>query len=91
MVSPGIRSSMRGGCGRGDSISHQHFILVMDVLTAIFCRAEEKGIFEPLHRWGVKHRISIYVGDVAMFVRPMAEDLLAPKQLVSCFGDVSGL
>jgi hypothetical protein len=42
----------------------------MDVLTVIFCRAEEEGIFEPLHRWGVKHRNSIYADDVAMFVGP---------------------
>jgi hypothetical protein len=63
----------------------------MDVLTAIFSKAEEAGLFESLTRWGVRHRVSIYADDVATFIRPSEEELNAAHQLLTCFGDASGL
>ena len=66
-------------------------ILCMDVLTAIFSKAEDAGIFQSLSRWGVRHRLSLYADDVAMFIRPTADELEAARQLLKCFGDASGL
>jgi hypothetical protein len=55
---PGEQIFHARGLRQGDPISPQLFILVMDVLTAIFSKAEELGIFESLNRWGIRHRIS---------------------------------
>jgi hypothetical protein len=62
----------------------------MDVLMAIFKKAGDEGIFEPLNRWGIRHRLSIYADDVAMFIRP-CEELATAGQLLDCFGEASGL
>jgi hypothetical protein len=63
----------------------------MDVLTAIFRKAEELGIFESLNRWGIRHRISLYAYNVEMFIRPIAEELEAARQFFTCVGEASGL
>ena len=46
------------------------FLLVMDVLNAMMDYAELNGVFEKLDRWGVRHRLSLYADDMAIFLRP---------------------
>jgi hypothetical protein len=41
--------------------------------------------------WGIKHMLSLYAGDAAMFLRPDKEELTAAKALLDVFGEVSGL
>ena len=88
---PGEQIFHARGLRQGDPASPQFFILIMDVLTAVFVKAEEAGIFESLNRWGVRHRVSIYADDVALFIRPKEEELTAARELLHCFGDASGL
>jgi hypothetical protein len=67
------------------------FILVMDVLNQMFTRAAEVGLLQPLSRRPIKHRISLYADDVAIFLQPNAADINLSLQLLDLFGDASGL
>jgi hypothetical protein len=66
------------------------FVLVMDVLGAMFHAVELAGVLPPLPA-GLKHRVSLYADDVVVFVRPCAQELATVKGLLECFGGASGL
>ena len=67
------------------------FILVMDVLNALIGKADEEALLQPLATHRVKHRVSLYADDVALFIRPTPEDLSTIKEILRLFGEVSGL
>ena len=67
------------------------FIIVMDVLTAIFRKAEEAGLFASLHDRGIHHRLSLYANDAILLLRPSMAEMDAAKQLLECFGEATGL
>lgn len=86
---PGNFISHQRGLRQGDPLSPMLFILVMDVLNSMFCRADQEGLLQPLHSAG--QRLSLYADDVALFIRPNEEDLQLTKALLQLFGDASGL
>jgi hypothetical protein len=75
----------------GDPLSPMLFILVMDVLNWMVTRTAEAGLLRPLSRRPIQHRISLYADDVALFLRPAAEDISLTLQILQLFGDASGL
>jgi len=62
------------------------FILVMDVLNALIGKADEEALLQPLATDRVKHRVSLYADDVALFIRPSPEDLSTTKEILQLFG-----
>ena len=67
------------------------FIIVMDVLTAIFRKTEEAGLFASLHARGIHHRLSLYMDDAILLLSPLVAEMDATKQLLECFGEATGL
>ena len=65
------------------------FILVMDVLNSLFIKADAEGLLSPLHYTG--QRLSLYAGDVALFISSNGEDLQLTKDILQIFGEASGL
>ena len=66
------------------------FILVMDVLKSLICRATRLGFLQPFATERVQHCISIYADDAVMFLWPNTNDLNLIK-LLDFFGQVFGL
>ncbi|WVZ94059.1 hypothetical protein U9M48_040001, partial [Paspalum notatum var. saurae] len=54
-------------------------------------KASEENLLLPLAGRHNLHRISLYADDVLLFLRPSRNDLLMIKDLLDCFGHVSGL
>jgi mannosylglycoprotein endo-beta-mannosidase len=79
----------RGLC-QGDPLSPLLFVLVMDVLVAMFNMAEQVGVL-PAMPAGLNHRMSLYADDVVVFARPSAVELQVVKGILECFGSASGL
>jgi hypothetical protein len=67
------------------------FIIVMDVLTALFIKAEEHGFLQPISSNSFQHRISLYADDMALFLKPEPRDLNTAVRMLDLFGDASGL
>jgi hypothetical protein len=72
---PGTRIFHRRGLRQGDLLSLMPFILVMDVLGHMVSNAVEEGMLQPLARRALQHRISLYIDDVVLFLRPEAADI----------------
>lgn len=88
---PGDRIWHARGLRQGDPLSALLFILIMDVLNAMVDKTEAAGFFEPLDRWGVRHRVSLYADDAVIFLKPKESELIAIKEILALFGDTSGL
>jgi len=88
---PGDVIQHRRGLRQGDPLSPMLFILVIDVLNWMVTRASEEGLLQPLSRRPIQRRISLYADDVALFLRPAAEDISLTLSLLQLFGDASGL
>jgi hypothetical protein len=67
------------------------FILVMDVLGHLVMAAEVEGLLQSLTSISLNHRISIYVDDVVLFLRPLSQDIRMVLDILQLFGDASGL
>jgi hypothetical protein len=67
------------------------FILAMDTLGFLFSKAEEAGLLQPLSTTQRLHRVSMYADDVALFLHPLADDILAALEILHLFGPSSGV
>lgn len=67
------------------------FILVMDILNTIIQRANDDGLLQPLATRPLNHRVSLYVDDVVLFLRPVASDLHLITEMLQLFGTASCL
>jgi hypothetical protein len=83
--------SHRRDLRQGDSLSPLLFIIVMDVLTVLFVKAEEHGLLQPFSSNSFQHRISLYANDVALFLKPEPRDLNTAVRILDLFGEASGL
>jgi hypothetical protein len=63
----------------------------MEALTALISKGVHLNLFSPIPGCSAIQRLSLYVDDVVLFVRPVALDLLAVHQLLDVFGEASGL
>ncbi|CAO2201417.1 unnamed protein product, partial [Urochloa humidicola] len=89
--SPGEVIQHRRGLRQGDPLSPMLFILVMDVLSLMVTKASRDGLLQPLSTRLIQHRISMYADDVALFLRPAAEDISLTLDILQLFGEASGL
>jgi hypothetical protein len=78
------------GLRQGDPLSPLLFVLVMDVVAAMFRAAEAAGMLPQLPA-GIQHRVSLYADDVVVFARPSTLELQAIKGVLDCFEQASGL
>ena len=67
------------------------FLLIMEPLQSLFEFAVEHGSLTPLARTGMKQRVSMFVDDVMIFLKPDAMDLQVCASLLQVFGDASGM
>jgi hypothetical protein len=63
----------------------------MEALTVLISRAVEEQLLSPLVGCSPLQRLSIYADDVVLFVRPSLSDLVAVRDILSMFGEASGL
>ncbi|KAM0925606.1 hypothetical protein ACQ4PT_004084 [Festuca glaucescens] len=89
--SPGRKIMHARGLRQGDPLSPQLFVLAMEVVTVLFRRAAEHGLLSPLGNCTQVQRLSIFVDDVVLFVKPTMHDLVTVRELLRVFGEVSGL
>ena len=88
---PGRRIKHVRGLRQGDPISPQFFVMIMEVLTLLVRRAEEEGLLSTLSGSTSMQRISIFADDVALFVKPLRQDLETVQLILNAFGEASGL
>jgi hypothetical protein len=67
------------------------FILVMDILSWLVEKASEGSHLQPLSSKLTRHRISLYVDDAVMFLKPDAANVNLINDLLSLFRKASGL
>jgi hypothetical protein len=67
------------------------FIMAMDVLNSMVCKAVEMGYLQPLLRRGHGQRISLYPDDVVIFLQSRRVELALIKELLRMFGNATGL
>ncbi|WVZ84806.1 hypothetical protein U9M48_031793 [Paspalum notatum var. saurae] len=76
---------------QGDPLSPMLFILVMDVLDSLIHVASSSNLLLPLAEQCSWPRISLYADDVVIFLKPKLMDLSIVRDLLHCFGAVTGL
>jgi hypothetical protein len=62
----------------------------MEVLNS-FRLAESRGLFSSLHVPLVRHRLSLCVDDLVLFLTPSAQDIVLVRAVLEAFEGVSGL
>ena len=67
------------------------FVIAMDVLNRLFCKAQADGVLQPIGLPAIKYQCSMYADDVILFASPTIDDALAVREILSLFKDVSGL
>jgi hypothetical protein len=79
------------GLRQGDPISPMLFNCGMEALTALFVKAANEQLLSPLAGCSAMQRLSIYADDVVVFVRPVVPELVAIRDILTVFGEASGL
>lgn len=79
------------GLRQGDPLSPMLFILVMEPLQRLFQIATSEGLLSPRHTRVAGLRVSLYVDDAAVFVKPNKEEVGVVAQILDIFRQASGL
>jgi hypothetical protein len=67
------------------------FILVMEVVNALFCKANDWSLFHQLGASQNTHWVSLYADDLIVFLIPAAPDLELAMSILKIFEGASGL
>ena len=81
------------GLRQGDPLSPFLFTIVVDVLSRLVVRAEERGLIEGLGVGRNRTRVSHlqFVDDTVLFARASLEELISLKLILLVFGLLFGL
>jgi hypothetical protein len=63
----------------------------MEVLPALFIKANDKCRLSIFPRVSTKQRVSLYAGDMAIFLKPTVLELVTVREVLSAFRTASGL
>nr|CAD40511.2 OSJNBa0050F15.5 [Oryza sativa Japonica Group] len=88
---PGPSIAHVRGLRQGDPLLPMLFILAMEPFHRIVKAAESASLLSPIGGRFDRFRCSLYADDVALFMKPEPNDLLALLQLLSFFAQASGL
>lgn len=88
--SPGRRICHARGLRQGDPLSPLLFVLVMEVLNALFRLADGRGLLKVLHPL-LRERAFMYADDVVIFTSPDQQDLALIRAILDIFAGASGL
>lgn len=67
------------------------FVLAMDMLNALFRRADMSGMLTPLQPMITKYRVFLYADDLAIFLAPVLQDVRVVRSILELFALASGL
>jgi hypothetical protein len=79
------------GLRQGNPLSLLLFVLVMEVLDALFHKADDWGLFHPLDRRPLPHRAFLYADDHVLMLYPRQQDINLLRQILDIFQGASGL
>ena len=63
----------------------------MDVLHRLFSKAAQDGVLKKMAPSEIKFQCSIYADDAILFIRPSIQEARAVKEILSIFGQTTGL
>jgi hypothetical protein len=87
----GSALNMPKGLRQEDPLSPMLFILAMDPLHKLLDLATREGLLTPIGADPGKLRTSIYANDTILFIRQVAQDISNLQQLLTQYGNVTGL
>jgi hypothetical protein len=76
---------------QSDPLSLMLFLLVMEVLSALICKADQCSLLEGLSSLYIPHCATFYVGDMILFICPEAWDLQVLWEIFDMFEGASSL
>ena len=79
------------GLRQGDPLSPLLFVIAIDPLQKLLNLATEKGIFSKIRGRTPGIRISLYADAAALFLAPIKEEVSALAELLTLFGEATGL
>jgi hypothetical protein len=88
---PGQRICHARGLHQGDALSPLLFVLVVEVLDALFRKAGDCHLLQSLGLRTLPHRASLYADDLVLLLYPRQQDLLLLRQVVEIFEGASSL
>jgi hypothetical protein len=57
----------------------------MDVLAAMFRSVEQASMLAEISALGLKHLVSLYADDIVVFARPLEDELVAVREILTFF------
>jgi hypothetical protein len=88
---PGGRICHAQGLRQGDPLALLLFILAMEVLHALFRRADEAGLLTPLQLGTMKYTVFLYADDMVIFLASVQQDARVVRTVLELFVSSSGL
>jgi hypothetical protein len=89
--SPGSKICHSQGLRQGDPFSPMLFLLVMEVLSALFHKANEWSLLHKLLAQAMPFRVSFYADDIILFIGLQSGGLQLAKLIFDMFHGTSSL